>query len=239
MNPPALTTVVALFVRIPIAGRVKTRLAAALGAENACRLYQAMVTDILGAIRTSGLPFFLFHDGGEQSVLPRAWVDAAFKVGAQEGASIGVRMAAAFEQCFAEDIGQVLLIGSDLPGLDSELLKEAAAALATQDAAIAPAFDGGYGLIALKQKTYRRRLFQEIPWSTAQVLALTLEKCRECDLETHLLRSLLDIDTIDDLKTYCKTPSLHAQATNGLVFEFFPGGEESRASDFRYPGEVR
>ena len=219
MNPPALTTVVALFVRIPVAGRVKTRLAAALGAENACRLYQAMVTDILGAIRTSGLPLFLFHDGGEGSVLPRAWVDAAFKIGAQEGASIGARMAAAFEECFAEDIGQVLLIGSDLPCLDSELLKEATAALATQDAAIAPAVDGGYGLIALKRKTYRRRLFQDIPWSTAQVLSTTLARFRECDLEAHLLRNLLDIDTIDDLKTYCRTPSAYAQATNQLIPE--------------------
>ncbi len=219
MNPPVLTTVVALFVRIPVAGRVKTRLAAALGAENACRLYRAMVTDILGAIGTSGLPLHLFHDGGEQSVLPRAWMDAAFKVRAQEGASIGARMAAAFEQCFAEDIGQVLLIGSDLPGLDSELLKEAAAALATQDAVIAPAVDGGYGLIALKRKTYRRRLFQDIPWSTAQVLFTTLARFRECDLKAHRLQSLLDIDTIDDLNTYCRTPSAHAQATNRLIPE--------------------
>lgn len=221
MKKPADTTIVALFVRLPVPGRVKTRLAAALGAEDACRLYRAMVTDILATVRSSGLPLRLFHDGGESSVPPRAWVEAASAVVAQQGAGIGERMMAAFEHCFAEGIGQVLLIGSDIPGLDSKLLNEAAKALTSRDAAIAPALDGGYGLIALKRTTYRRRLFQDIPWSTAQVLTTTLAKFRECQLEARLLPSLQDIDTLDDLQTYWRTPCPHARATNSLIAELF------------------
>jgi rSAM/selenodomain-associated transferase 1 len=148
MNNPAETTIVALFVRLPVPGRVKTRLAAALGAEDACRLYRAMVTDILSTVRSSGFPLCLFHDGKESSAPPRDWMEAASAVIAQQGASIGERMMAAFEHCFAEGIGQVLLVGSDIPGLDADLLHEAVKALTTRDAAIAPALDGGYGLIA-------------------------------------------------------------------------------------------
>lgn len=223
MKNPADNTIVALFVRVPVPGRVKTRLAAALGAENACLLYQAMVTDILSAVRSSGLPLWLFHDEGESSVLPRAWMEAASAVIAQQGASIGERMMAAFEHCFAEGIGQVLLIGSDIPGLDAELLTEAAKAVTAQDAAIAPALDGGYGLIALKRTTYRRRLFQDIPWSTARVLTETLAKCKECAMEARLLRNLQDIDTLEDLQTYRRAPCPHARATNSLIAALFQG----------------
>jgi rSAM/selenodomain-associated transferase 1 len=221
MKTPADTTIVALFVRLPVPGRVKTRLAAALGTEEACRLYRAMVTDILSTVGSSGFPLWLFHDGGTSSVLPRAWVEAASTVVAQQGASIGERMMAAFEHCFAEGIGQVLLLGSDIPGLDAELLNEAAKALTTRDVAIAPALDGGYGLIALKRATYRRRLFQDIPWSTARVLTTTLAKFRECQLEARLLRNLQDLDTLDDLQTYWKAPCPHARATNSLIAELF------------------
>lgn len=217
------TTIAALFVRLPIPGRLKTRLAATLGAEGTCRLYQAMVTDILSTVRSSGLPLWLFHDGGASSTLPRAWAEAASTVVAQQGAGIGERMMAAFEHCFAEGIGQVLLIGSDLPGLDSELLKEAAMTLTAHDAAIAPSLDGGYGLIALKRTTFRRHLFQDIPWSTARVLAATLAKFRESELEVRLLPSLQDIDTLEDLQTYWQAPCPHAQATNSLIAELFQG----------------
>jgi len=139
---------------------------------------------------------------------------------------------AAFEHCFAEGIGQVLLIGSDIPGLDCELLNEAAKVLTTHDAAIAPALDGGYGLIALKRTTYRRRLFQDIPWSTAQVLAATLAKFRECQLEVRLLPSLQDLDTLDDLQTYWRAPSPHARATNRLIAELFQGERTLPANIF-------
>jgi glycosyltransferase A (GT-A) superfamily protein (DUF2064 family) len=103
------------------------------------------------------------------------------------------------------------------------LLNEAAKTLTAHDAAIAPAVDGGYGLIALKRTRYRRRLFQDIPWSTAQVLAATLAKFKECELEAHLLRNLQDIDTLDDLQTYWRAPGPQARATNSLIAEFFQG----------------
>jgi rSAM/selenodomain-associated transferase 1 len=217
MSNSNMRTVVALFVRVPIPGRVKTRLASNLGINGACELYRAMVADILSNIMDRGFPIYLFHDGKYSTELPVEWIQASSKVMAQSGDSIGDRMAVAFEHCFAENIEQVVLVGSDIPGLDYEIIVTASAALDIQDVAIAPAADGGYCLIALKQKIYKPQIFEDVPWSTDQVLRATLEKCEEYRLNVELLETLQDIDTIDDLKAYCRNPSKLAVFTNSYL----------------------
>lgn len=196
------TAVVALFVRIPVAGRVKTRLAATLGIEHACRLYCAMVTDMLRAICASGLPLYLFHDGSDIHHLPAAWQDAACQVIEQQGDGLGERMAAAFEHCFAETNQPVILVGSDIPGLDSQMYLRAAQALQTVDVVLTPVVDGGYCLLALKPASYHPELFQNIPWSTDKVLEATLAAIKKNRLEACVLATLQDIDTLEDLKDF-------------------------------------
>ena len=217
MNPPSNKAVVALFVRAPVPGRVKTRLAGGLGADGACCLYQAMVADMLRNIRECAFPLYLFHDGREASALPAAWIAGAAKVIAQQGQGIGERMAAAFEHCFAEKIQQVMLVGSDIPGLDAARITAASAALASYDGVITPVIDGGYCLIALQRERYRRRIFEEIPWSTEQVLRITLQRFAECGLSVHLQSALHDIDTLEDVKRYCQRPCGQAVATNTVL----------------------
>jgi len=217
MKRSSIRTIVALFVRVPLPGRVKTRLAADLGNDGACELYRAMVADILASLNDCGFPVYLFHDGINGSELPGEWLQAAVKVVAQAGDSIGERMARAFEHCFAENTAQVILVGSDIPGLDSGIIVTAAAALARQDVAIAPAADGGYCLIALKQETYQPGIFADIAWSTEQVLGATLERCEGYELKVKLLATLQDIDTIEDLAAYCRKPALQEVATHCLL----------------------
>lgn len=214
MQPPGDPTVVAFFVRVPVPGRVKTRLANVLGDQGACQLYQAMVSDILAALGTCSLPIYLFHDGREDDVLPAAWMAAASRSIAQKGGDIGERMAAAFEHCFGEGIKRVILVGSDIPGLEARIIKEAAAALARQDAVLVPVVDGGYCLIGLHSTTAYRQLFAGIPWSTDQVLEKTLERFAQGHLSVVLLPALQDIDTIEDLDAYCRKPCASARATN-------------------------
>jgi hypothetical protein len=205
--------VVALFVRIPVPGQVKTRLAADLGDENACRLYHAMVTDVLGAIRSSGLPMYLFYDGSDLSHLPKAWQNAACRVIAQQGEGLGERMAAAFQQCFAENNSSVILVGSDIPGLSAGMLGQAAQVLQTCDAVITPVVDGGYCLLALKSETYHPELFHDIPWSTDRVFRATRAAFRKNRLEACVLATLQDIDTLDDLRHFCHRRAEEASAT--------------------------
>jgi rSAM/selenodomain-associated transferase 1 len=217
MNQPNSRSVIVLFVRVPLQGRVKTRLVKGLGADGACLLYQAMVADILSNIKACAFPLYLFHDGTEASALPAAWVAAAAKVIAQQGAGIGARMAAAFEYCFAENIEEVILVGSDIPGLDADVLVKASAALASHDAAMVPVIDGGYCLIALQRERYRARIFEGIPWSTNQVLRVTLQRFKECTMSVHLQSALFDIDTMVDVQRYCQKPLAQALAINQVL----------------------
>lgn len=205
---------VAIFVRHPIPGKVKTRLAQDIGEAAACSLYRAMVSDILGNIKAAELPIFIFHDGEDGTGLPEEWTKESQEVIRQEGETLGERMTAAFEWLFTAGVERVALIGSDIPGLDAPLLQAAFAALEYRDAAIAPARDGGYCLIAFRRERFQRQTLQGIPWSTSLVLSLSLEAFSAGGLEVELLDSRQDIDTMKDLQDYTLRLAESAPATN-------------------------
>lgn len=210
-------TVVAVFVRCPIPGRVKTRLASDLGDEAACDLYRAMVVDIIAAVRSCGLPLFLFYDGPDAAGLPPEWAEAADSIFKQEGESLGERMVAAFELSFAAGAAGVILTGSDIPGIDPGLLRSAMEFLEHNDAVFSPALDGGYCLVASNRGSFDSKIFERIPWSTSHVLDLTVAACTAHGLSYRLLEPRQDIDTRDDLAAYCRKPSESALETNAWL----------------------
>jgi rSAM/selenodomain-associated transferase 1 len=214
---PRNQTVVAVFVRRPVPGRVKTRLARDLGDEAACDLYRAMVADSIATVGKCGLPLHLFHDGLDAAGLPPGWADAADAVFRQEGESLGERMCAAFERSFAVGASGVILTGSDIPGIDAQLLQAALESLGHHDAVFSPAFDGGYCLVASSRDTFNGSIFEGIPWSTSRVLDLTVAACSANGVSYCLLEPRRDIDTMDDLAAYCRTPSGSATATNAWL----------------------
>ncbi len=210
---------VALFVRKPLPGRVKTRLAREIGQEQACTFYRSMVRDALNAAAGSGVPLYLFHDGAHEDELPGEWLKRVNGTFAQTGGSIGERMAAAFELLFAKGVQRVALFGSDIPGIDPELLKSAMLALDIFDVAIVPALDGGYCAIAINNRQYSGRIFQDIEWSSEHVLSATMKRCEECGLRVKLLEPCRDIDTLADLQAYCQKPAKTAVASNAWLAE--------------------
>ena len=155
MNPAT----VALFVRPPVPGRVKTRLAATIGDRSSCTLYRAMVLDVLRAVQASGLVLRLFHDGSAPDLLPAAWRKRATTVRPQVDGDLGARMATAFVDCFAAGCDRVLLAGSDLPGLDAPTLLAAARGLEQDEAVLLPTRDGGYGLFGLRAAAFSPSFF--------------------------------------------------------------------------------
>ena len=224
MNCGIGKTAIALFVRMPIPGRVKTRLAATVGDHAACELYKAMVSDILASIAVSRLPLTLFYDEGDPQLMPASWAMAATAIHRQSPGDIGQRMATAFAQCFACGYAQVLLCGSDIPGIDSSVLTTAAQALADHDAVLLPAFDGGYGLIGLKPGSFHRVLFEHLAWSTGQVFATTLERLHRLNITPAVLTRQRDIDTFDDLRQYWLAQSSAALATSRCLTQLAAAG---------------
>jgi hypothetical protein len=92
-------------------------------------------------------------------------------------------------------------VGSDHPALPLALVHRAFERVeAGADVVLGPAEDGGYYLIALGPKAAAPRLFEGIAWSTDQVLAATLDRCRELGLSVELLPEASDVDTPEDLR---------------------------------------
>ena len=106
-------------------------------------------------------------------------------------------MAHAFADAFAGGARRVALIGTDVPALAFEDVRDALESLDDHDVAIGPATDGGYYLIALKGP--HPELFEGIGWSGPDVLADTLDRASRRDLSVRVLRTIGDVDTIEDL----------------------------------------
>src|SRR5512137_853557 len=69
-----LTRRLIVFVRVPRPGRVKTRLAAVIGNENACALYRVFVMDLMETLELSGAPYVFAYDPPEEEEAVTKWL---------------------------------------------------------------------------------------------------------------------------------------------------------------------
>lgn len=118
----------------------------------------------------------------------------------QQGDDLGLRMLHAFRKMHLQGYKRVLIIGTDCPELTDVLLLEAQEALTTQEVVIGPSQDGGYYLLGLREPL--DYVFQNMPWSTEEVLALTRQRVSEKGLRLTMLEELNDIDTEEDWNAY-------------------------------------
>ena len=202
-----------IFAREPLPGRVKTRLAQVIGDQSATDLYSAMLEDTLEqAGRLDSVQPFLFW-ALKNWEMPFLQDHPHLAMYAQQGNDLGERMAGAFEQAFSNNSNPCCIIGSDSPDLPSNYILQAFALLEDDetDVVFGPAEDGGYYLIGLRENC--PGLFNGIPWSTSQVLAKNLAQAKLLGLRTSLLPVWYDIDTFDDLRRFCCSPSTTAIRT--------------------------
>lgn len=188
-----------VFVKHPRPGAVKTRLAAAIGAEEAADLYRALVEHVLEATtpRPGDYERLVFFDPPGALEEMRAWLPGV-RLLPQGGGDLGERMADAFARAFARGARRVAIVGTDVPGVARETVSEALSALDAADVALGPAEDGGYCLLALREP--RPELFSGIAWSTATVAAETRSRAAASGLTVRELPALRDLDTLEDLR---------------------------------------
>ena len=127
----------------------------------------------------------------------RAWLgDHPYRL--QERGDLGARLRAAFDAHFDGGDQPVVAIGADCPAVDAAVIQEAERRLRSVDVVIGPSEDGGYYLIGLNEP--HPEVFVDVPWSDADVLRITAARCRERHLSVGLLRTLRDVDTVEDLE---------------------------------------
>ena len=177
-----------IFARLPVPGKVKTRLIPAVGEEGAARIYARLLALTVEAARDSGLPFELRVTGGEVDAFHQLF-GRDVEVVEQGDGDLGAKMARVEPPA--------LLIGSDCPGVTGSLLRAAAGALSDRRVVLGPANDGGYWLIGYSEPV--PFLFDDMQWSTPSVLPETLARLAAHGMGPAILPELADIDTAEDL----------------------------------------
>jgi rSAM/selenodomain-associated transferase 1 len=192
---------VILFVKLPEKGKVKSRLAQRMDEDLVLRLYENMVLDTIDMLTRGRFPFRICFtpSGARDQILE--WLGPEHPSEPQTGDGLGDRMEGAFARVFTGEIEEALLIGSDIPGLTTEVIDEAFTALLTNDAVIGPADDGGYYLIGFRKRSFEPAVFHDMVWSTGTVFRETMDKLHDASLKVHVLPELTDVDTVEDLKT--------------------------------------
>ncbi len=189
-----------VFLKRPREGEVKTRLARALGAPLAARLYRVLAEAEVANTAPTGAEYdrlFAFAPA-DAGVEMNAWFPGNVWL-PQEGRDLGERMAGAMDAAFDRGAGRVAIIGSDVPWVSRQIVLKAFAALDEHDVVLGPAPDGGYYLIAFARPA--DGLLESIAWSTETVTSETLRRVAQRGWTHGLLEALPDIDTLDDLRS--------------------------------------
>ena len=189
--------VVLIFQKNEVLGKVKTRLAAGVGEEQALEIYRQLLAKTYHALSDVSVSITTYFS----EFIPDNPIHSAENKLVQLGQDLGERMKNAFAENFELGIEKVVLIGTDCPSLEGIHLSQAFEALDQSDLVLGPARDGGYYMIGMKRRA--DFLFEGITWSTELVLSQTLALAAEQGLQTSLLPVLEDIDTLEDWERYC------------------------------------
>lgn len=186
-----------IFIKNPVKGKVKTRIAQTAGEDMAYSIYLALLEYTRSIATQVHADRLLYYSDTLQR--EDAWPEDQVQKHLQNGLTLGERMCNAFADAFPH-YQRVVIIGSDCPGLSSALIHQAFNMLNEVPIVLGPARDGGYYLLGLQQHT--PILFEEIAWSTPQVFAQTMEKAAQIGVVPRLLPMLADIDTEADWQQY-------------------------------------
>lgn len=189
-----------VFMKYPEEGKVKTRLAAQLGAKSSLGLYKSMVTHLMKKLDGPGQPFStsIFYYPAERQTDMENWLGNGRAYTPQRGDDLGQRMGNGFLDAFEGGCEKAVIIGCDVPDLSMELITEAFGRLSDHQAVIGPSMDGGYYLVGFNRQDFAPQIFQGIRWGGSDVLQKTLEKFPP-DCNIYILPQMRDLDTFEDL----------------------------------------
>jgi len=214
-----------VFVKYPIAGRVKTRLAAGVGEARALAIYRTLVTTTLQAAggwlaqidpalrAQASRTVWIYFDPPDREMAVRQWLDPAVVRWVtppnwvpQPDGDLGEKLQYIYNKAFNASFSAVCAIGTDDPEVSAAALAHAFSALEDSEVAVGPARDGGYYLIGLKDNY--KELFINIPWSSDQTLSATRTAASRLGLHLVTLPVHCDIDTEADWHQWQKTKGI-------------------------------
>jgi hypothetical protein len=184
--------------KAPIPGYAKTRMIPALGEDGAAQLQQTLTQQLIERLSTE-LKINLWCAPDIHHPFFQALSDYPnIQLYSQVEADLGERMYVALQHGL-EHNQFAIVVGTDIPSMDLNMIKKSIAALEEgHDAVILPIDDGGYGLLGIKQN--HRKLFENIEWSTTRAYQQTVQRFKDLQWHYYELPVTWDLDEPEDLK---------------------------------------
>lgn len=182
-----------IFIKNPLAGKVKTRLAATIGDDRALHIYQRLLHITRNLTIQADCTRYLFYSDFIET--GDDWPESSYGKLLQQGNDLGKRMSNAFAEVLKYH-SKALIMGSDCPELSADILREAFSKLDHCDFVIGPAADGGYYLLGMKE--YSPEIFEGIEWSSPEVLDKTVQKISDIGKTIAFCPTLRDLDDESD-----------------------------------------
>ena len=189
-----------IFTRYPEPGTTKTRLIPVLGDVGAANLHKQMTEHTIFQVkelqRTTRVSVEVRFTGGNLEKMQN-WLGNDLKYQSQGKGDLGARMERSLINAFNQKAERVIIIGTDCPDLNSQILTTAFEELKVCNLVLGPALDGGYVLIGLSQ--FESSIFQNMMWSTDSVFRETIRRIDLLGWRVTQLETLRDIDESADL----------------------------------------
>lgn len=193
-----------LFAKAPVAGNVKRRMCPPLDEVQSARVALAMLNHATAVVergwfgqRVLNVTPDLSHSAFESYQGSIKW-----QVRVQIQSDLGERMREVLQEGI-EAYGAAAVLGTDIPAIDVDVLREVFRALQAGQQVVGPSLDGGFYLLGLREMP--ADLFKGIEWGTDGVFAKLMENAGLLGIKLESLQTLSDCDHIEELKQAAQT----------------------------------
>ena len=194
-----------IFTRNPVLGKIKTRLAREIGDKMALDIYNKLLLHTHRVSKSAGCNKVVYYS--DKIDFNDIFENDVFSKAVQAGDGLGERMENAFFEAFSNNYHKVVIIGSDIFGLTTNIINSAFEALENNDFVIGPAKDGGYYLLGMRRM--HKDVFRNKNWSTEIVFKQTIASFGNSGY--FVLPVLSDLDTLDDVEHLTDLNSLYKE----------------------------
>ena len=146
-------------------------------------LFDALTERTLQTVKKSRIPFY--HLTENQQI----------------GDTFGARFTNAIAAIFAKGYDKIITVGNDSPHLSLGHLQKALRKLEQNETVIGPSADGGFYLLGIHRQHFNKSDFENLSWQSSKIKCEVIDILNTRGVETFLLPTLFDIDTLWDAQS--------------------------------------
>jgi len=195
-------TVVLLFAKAPVEGKVNTRLISDIGVQAATKLQRDLIHQRLSMLTQANLCAvnLMCAPDIQHECFAQCEQQYPITLLEQSGNDLGVRMLNGITDAL-QYYKYCIVIGTDAPALNETAIEQAIKILhADTEVVFVPAEDGGYVLVGMKRPC--DFLFQGISWGSADVMQQSRNKLNDNNVLFVEFATCWDIDRVEDYQRY-------------------------------------